>query len=87
MIIGALRTVPFHVLQDEACHDSVEQRLTRKMVGWTTEYFRIECTIYSCDRTGDLASISFEIQDPCCLIWLGGRLESIASSVYDEVRT
>lgn len=31
MIIGVFRTVSFHVLQDEACLDSVEQRLTRKV--------------------------------------------------------
>lgn len=31
MIIGAFRTVSFNVLQDEACLEAVEQRLTRKV--------------------------------------------------------
>jgi hypothetical protein len=31
MVIGAFRTVSFDVLQDEACLESVEQRLTRKV--------------------------------------------------------
>lgn len=31
MIIGAFRTVSFHVLQDGACLDSVDQRLARKV--------------------------------------------------------